>query len=86
MPKFIGLHSLPGFTREMLSQGGQTAAQMSVNILKIHGDTSTGRVICEVEAPNRETFVSWLNKINMPYEEVVKVEFEISMNAGGPGP
>lgn len=85
MEKFIGLHSLPGFTREMLAQGGQQAAQMNVKILRVHGDTSTGRVICEVEAPGREAFISWLNKINMPYDEIAKVELEMSMVAGDQG-
>ncbi|MBI4287451.1 MAG: hypothetical protein HY671_03350 [Chloroflexi bacterium] len=83
MAKFIGLHSLPGFTKEMLAQGGQEAAQMNLKVLKVHGDTSTGRVICEVEAPDRETFISWLNKINMPYDEVARVEMEMSMAEGG---
>lgn len=80
MPKFIGLHSLPGFTQEMLKKTREQAAQTTdIKILRVAADPGTYRVICEVEAPDRETFISWLNKINMPYDEVCKVEIEMSM-------
>lgn len=78
MPKFIGLHSLPGFTREMLAMVGQEARDDRINLLRVHGDPASGRIICEVEARDRDTFISWLNKINMPYDEVCKVELEMS--------
>ncbi|MBI2857344.1 MAG: hypothetical protein HYX95_03390 [Chloroflexi bacterium] len=77
MARFIGLHSLPGFTREMLERSGEDAEANGVRILKVSGDESSGRVICEVEAADREGFVAWLNKINMPYDEVCKVDIEI---------
>lgn len=79
MPKFIGLHSLPGFTREMLVGVGQLAHEDNIKLLRLHGDPSSGRVICEVEATDRDTFVAWLNKINMPYDDVCKVEFDMPM-------
>lgn len=81
MAKFIGLHSLPGFTREMLDMARQRASQASVvQLLRVHYDSSTERVICEVESPDRESFIAWLNKINMPYDEVCKVDMEILLD------
>ncbi|MBI2303307.1 MAG: hypothetical protein HYU86_00980 [Chloroflexi bacterium] len=51
MAKFIGLHSPPGFTREMLEMAQQDAFQtLNIQLLATHYDSSTGRVICQVEA------------------------------------
>lgn len=77
MARFIGLHSLPGFTREMLEMARKNASETTdIRLLATHYDSSAGRVICMVDAPDRERFVGWLNAINMPYDEVYKVDME----------
>lgn len=73
--RFIGLHSLPGFTQEMLKQKEMKGIG-ELKLLRLHA-LEGGKLICEVEAPSREAFISWLNKINFPYDEIHKVEMSL---------
>lgn len=87
MAKFIGMHSIPGFTKEMLEMAQQDASKTSnIQLLQTHYDSSTGRVICQVEAPDRESFIAWLNRINMPYDEICKIDLEYVSEKESPSP
>lgn len=75
--RFVGLHSLPGFTKEMLQQKDMTGT-VECKLLRLQA-LEDGKIICEVEAPSREAFIAWLNQINFPYDEVHKVEMGLNM-------
>ncbi len=84
MPKFIGLHSLPGFTQEMMARARGEAPGSGIAIVRVLAESGTGRVICEVESPDRETFIAWLNKVNMPFDEVCQITMEMETNETTP--
>jgi hypothetical protein len=78
MAYYMGIHTLPGFSREMLDQATPaleqlTDAQNGAAFIRALSSFKEGRVICEFEAPDKETVASTYAKLGFPYDAIVEV-------------
>jgi hypothetical protein len=79
MQKFMCAHTFPSgaFTEEQI-RGLAEAAQHdpAVRGYRCFFNLSEGRVFCILEAHDREAVTNWFKKMNIPYDDVVPVEYE----------
>ncbi len=69
MARYIGLHTIPGFTREMLA--GATPGlekQEAARFLRAYTSFKEGRgkVVCEWEAPGKDTVAKAYEDLRFP--------------------
>lgn len=80
MPYYIGIHTLPGFSREMHAQATPALEQLSpkhgseISFLRAFLSFSEGRVVCEFEAPSKDSIASAYSKLGLPYDTIVEVD------------
>jgi hypothetical protein len=79
MSRYVGLHTLPGFTREMLAGATPTLEQMngeggSPHFLRAYSAFRQGKVVCEWESPSEASVIDAYAKLGFPYDEIVEVE------------
>lgn len=80
MARYIGIHTLPGFTREMLAQASPALEELSgrrgsdTQFLRAYSSFKEGRVVCEFEAPSKENVASAYAQLGFPYDAIVEVE------------
>lgn len=78
MPRFISFHTLACMTR----QGAQAlvaqlaAAGSPVKLRHTAWDFVEGKMIAEIEAPDRETAERWLNGKGMSPQWLMRIEYE----------
>ncbi len=54
MARYVGLHTLPGFTREMLGAATPALGEFqSPTFIKAYSSFSEGKVVCEWESPGK---------------------------------
>jgi len=79
MPKFLSSHSVPAgaMKREQVDQLAQ-AAQNDPNVKPYRSflNLAEGKVVCVMEAANKEALASWFAKMNMPCDYITPVELE----------
>ncbi len=79
MRKFLCTHTLPAgsITPEQACQIAE-AAQHDPNVRGYRSfiNLSEGKVVCVIEAHDREAVASWFHKMDIPYDTIVPVEFE----------
>ena len=66
MAKFVSVHIIACMTRqdvERLLVRFATEKSDGVKNLRVQCDTLSGRMVCEWEAPDRDTLVKWLKKM-----------------------
>jgi hypothetical protein len=79
MPKFMSSHTLPAgaLKREQVDQLAQAAQNDPiVKPYRSFLNLAEGKVLCVMEAPNKEALASWFNKMNMPCDHITPVELE----------
>ena len=54
MPRYVGLHTLPGFTREMLAQATPHLDRQEATFIRAYTAFKEGKVVCEWEAADKE--------------------------------
>ena len=75
MARYIGLHTLPGFTREMLAEATPALESMEEpRFLRAYTAFAEGKVVCEWEAGDKPDVVRAYQKLGFPYDEIVRVE------------
>lgn len=80
MPYYMGLHTLPGFSREMLMQATPALEQLSrkgageTRFLRALTSFTEGRVVCEFEAPSKEALAAVYAQLGFPYDAIVEVD------------
>jgi len=79
MPKYMGVHTLPpgGISPQQMNQLAQAAQQDPV----VHGyrsfaNLSEGKVVCIMEAPNKDDVAAWFKKMQVPCDSLTQLEFE----------
>jgi uncharacterized protein DUF4242 len=83
MARYIGLHTIPGFTREMLA--GATPGlerQEEARFLRAYTSFKEGKVVCEWEAAGKDTVAKAYEDLGFPYDSIHEVE-AICDNGGG---
>ena len=83
MPKFLTTHVTSCMTRqdvEKLTKRFLAESSGDIKIQRVQCDTLEGRMICEWEAPDKETLVGWLEKRNVRFrsdqEWAIRVQME----------
>jgi hypothetical protein len=75
MGRFVGIHTLPGFTREMLS--GATARLDKLDdprFVRAYSSFAGGKVVCDWEASDKDSVARTYAALGFPYDEIVAVE------------
>jgi len=79
MPKFMSSHTLPAkaLKREQVNQLAQAAQNdPKVRPYRSFLNLSEGKVVCIMEAPDKETLAAWFKKMKMPCDYITPVELE----------
>jgi len=79
MPKFMSSHTLPAkaLKREQVNQLAQAAQNdPKVRPYRSFLNLSEGKVVCIMEAPDKETLAAWFKKMKMPCDSIAAVELE----------
>jgi hypothetical protein len=75
MSRYVGLHSLPGFTREMLAGVAPALESLETpRFLKAYTGFREGKVVCEWESPGKPEIVQAYKDLGFPYDEIFQVE------------
>ena len=75
MARFIGLHTIPGFTREMLAQATPALEQYKQPaFLKAYTSFREGKVVCEWESGSKDEVATAYGELGFPYDEIVEVD------------
>jgi len=79
MHKFMALHTFPAgaFTHEQVCQIAEASQhEESVRGYRSFLNLTEGKVVCVWEANDRESVAAWFQKMGIPYDYIVPVEFE----------
>jgi len=79
MPKFMSCHTLPAgaLTREQVDQMARAAqSDPVVKPYRSFLSLAEGKVLCVMEAPDKDALAAWFNKMQMPCEDITPVELE----------
>jgi hypothetical protein len=75
MSRYVGLHTLPGFTREMLAEATPQLERLETpRFLRAYTAFREGKVVCEWESPGKPEIIEAYNGLGFPYDEIVQVE------------
>jgi hypothetical protein len=80
MSYYMGIHTLPGFTKEMLTAASPALENLSAaggneaHFLRALTSFKEGRVVCEFEAPSKESVAAAYASLGFPYDAIVEVE------------
>lgn len=79
MSKFMCVHSIP--PNAVTAQQVNGFAQASQNDPDVQGyrsfiNLSEGKIVCILEAADKEAVAAWLNKMGLPAESINQVEME----------
>ena len=80
MTYYIGIHTLPGFTKEMLTAASPALEKLSpaagseAHFLRALTSFKEGRVVCEFEAPSKESVAKAYAGLGFPHDAIVEVE------------
>lgn len=75
MSRFVGIHTLPGFTREALAV---TTPQLNrpgnAEFVRAYSSFADGKVVCEWVAVDKAAVARTYAALGFPYDEIVAVE------------
>lgn len=80
MTYYMGIHTLPGFTRDMLTAASPALEKLSqeggseAHFLRALTSFKEGRVVCEFEAPSKDSVARAYASLGFPYDAIVEVE------------
>lgn len=80
MSRYLGLHTLPGFSKEMLAQTTPALEALSAGqesdtvFVRAYSAFQDGKVVCEFEAPSKDALANVFGALGFPYDEIVQVE------------
>jgi hypothetical protein len=77
MPRYISQHTIACLTRQALQALIEELKRNgSVKCVRFVSDSLEGKLLCEVEAPNRESLEAFLLAHNMRPQWIMRVEQE----------
>lgn len=79
MSRYVGLHTLPGFSREMLASATPALERMAARtegaqFVRAYTGFQDGKVVCEFEAPSSDAVKEAYGELGFPYDEIFRVE------------
>jgi hypothetical protein len=77
MAKFMCTHTVKGMTQDQFSQVSAASQQDPVvKGLQSFANLAEGKVYCVWQAPEASAIAAWFKKMNVPYDNIVKIELE----------
>ena len=77
MPRYISQHTIACLTRQALQAIiADLKRDATVTTIRCVSDSQQGKLLCEFEAPDKETVVVFLSDLNMRPQWVMRVENE----------
>ncbi|MHA3772376.1 nickel-binding protein [Verrucomicrobiota bacterium sgz303538] len=79
MPKFMSSHSVPpgAIQRDQVNQMADAArTDPVIRPYRSFLNLSEGKIMCVMEAPDKETLAAWFQKMQMPCDQIMPVELE----------
>jgi len=77
MPRYISQHTIACLTRQALQAVvAELKRDETVKTIRCVSDSLEGKLLCEFEAPDKETVVAFLAAHNMRPQWVMRVEHE----------
>jgi hypothetical protein len=64
--RYVGLHTLPGFTKEMLAAATPMLDKQEATFVRAYTGFQEGKVVCEWEATNKEQVVRSYSALGFP--------------------
>jgi hypothetical protein len=84
MGRFVGIHTVPGFTPEVLERATERPGRLcDARFLRAYSSFGAGKVICDWEAPDKDTVARTYAQLGFPYDEIVAVEAICEPGEGG---
>ena len=84
MARYVGLHTLPGFSREMLSQATPALGRFqNPAFIRAYSSFKEGKVVCEWESGGKEEVAKAYEELGFPYDEIVEVDAICDNGDGG---
>jgi hypothetical protein len=79
MPRFMSSHSVPpgAIKREQVDQLADTArSDPVIRPYRSFLNLSEGKIVCVMEAPDKDTLAAWFQKMQLPCDSISSVELE----------
>jgi hypothetical protein len=79
MAKFMSTHTLPpgAMKREQVNQLAEAAkSDPVIKPYRSFCNLSEGKIMCVMEAPNKQALADWFKKMNVPCDNISPVELE----------
>ena len=79
MPKFMSSHAMPpgAMKREQVNQLAEAAkSDPVIQPYRSFCNLAEGKIVCIMEAPNKEALAAWFDKMRVPCEYIAPVELE----------
>ena len=79
MPKFLSSHTMPAgaLQRQQVNQLAEAAQKDAVvRPYRSFLNLSEGKVVCVMEAPDKQALAAWFAKMKMPCDYITPVELE----------
>ncbi len=84
MARYVGLHTLPGFTREMLGAATPALGELkSPTFIKAYSSFTDGKVVCEWESPGKDEVAAAYKRLGFSFDEIVHVDAICDAGAEG---
>jgi hypothetical protein len=78
MPRYISQHTVACMTRQALEALiAELKRDRTVNCIRFVADSLEGKLLCEFEAPDKQTALAFLSGHNMHPHWVMRVEMEL---------
>jgi hypothetical protein len=75
MGRFVGIHTMPGFTPVMLERTTERLGRMNdASFVRAYSSFAGAKVVCEWEARDRDSVARTYAALGFPYDEIVTVE------------
>jgi hypothetical protein len=75
MGRFIGIHTVPGFTREMLEGTTERLGRLpDARFVRAYSSFGAGKVVCDWEAADKDMVARTYAALGFPFDEIVAVE------------
>jgi hypothetical protein len=75
MGRFVGIHTLPGFTREMLEGATERLGRLAdARFVRAYSSFKGGKVVCDWDARDKDAVARTYSALGLPYDEIVAVD------------
>jgi hypothetical protein len=75
MGRFVGIHTVPGFTVEVLEWTTERLGRIcDARFVRAYSSFGAGKVICDWEAADKDAVARTYVELGFPYDEIVAVE------------